>query len=144
MQAKSRHYAKLLKTQKLVRMRDRAEIEISRRDLIAIEDENRYLCALMESGSKVDFIDAVLLSRRLERNRRNESILQARITREIKALLQVSRRCDILKGKQYEAQDQEERKDLATMLEEYVAARCQNSPCGKSSSIPASLKFNRL
>ncbi|RCL03159.1 MAG: hypothetical protein JSC189_000303 [Candidatus Tokpelaia sp. JSC189] len=142
MQAKSRHYTKLLKIQNLIRIREKIEIEISRRNLITIEDENSYLCALMESGSKADFIDAVLLSRRLERNRRTKSSLQAKIIHEIKDLLQISRRCDMLKARQYEAKYQEKAKEFTAMLEEYVAARCQNSPCVKSSSIPASLKFN--
>ncbi|RCL02554.1 MAG: hypothetical protein JSC188_000068 [Candidatus Tokpelaia sp. JSC188] len=144
MRAKSRRYIKLLKIQNLIRMRDHIEIEMSRRDLITIENENNYLRALMEKGSKVDFIDSVLLCRRLERNRHNESILQAKIVHGIKALLRILGRCDILKNKQREAQYQEECKEFATMLEEYIAARCQNFPHAKSSFIPVSLKFDQL
>jgi len=124
MKAASRRYAKLLKVQNLVKMRDEMELQASRRDLAGLKEEDLYLLSLMQRSSNMDFIDPSLITRRFERNRHKESVLQARITDNISTLLQASRRCGILQEKKKEIQDGEERRELVDMLEEYIAMRC--------------------
>ncbi|WP_295895843.1 hypothetical protein [uncultured Bartonella sp.] len=119
----SQRYARLLKAQKLVKARDEAELEGTQNALSALSEEDRFLFSLMEKGSTADFFDPTLLSRRLEKNARKEAILGNLIAEQRRTLLQSSRRCDVIDEKRKAAQDAEERKDIAKMLEEYVAAK---------------------
>lgn len=119
----SQRYARLLKAQKLVKARDKAELEGSQSARSALTDEDQFLFSLMEKGSTADFFDPMLVSRRLEKNARQEAILDNLIAEQRKTLLQSSRRCDVIDEKRKAAQDAEDRKDMAKMLEEYVAAK---------------------
>lgn len=119
----SQRYARLLKAQKLVKARDEAELEGTQNALSALSEEDRFLFSLMEKGSTADFFDPTLVSRRLEKNARKEAILDNLIAEQRRTLLQSSRRCDVIDEKRKAAQDAEERKDIAKMLEEYVAAK---------------------
>lgn len=119
----SQRYARLLKAQKLVKARDEAELEGTQNALSALSEEDRFLFSLMEKGSTADFFDPTLVSRRLEKNARKEAILGNLIAEQRRTLLQSSRRCDVIDEKRKAAQDAEERKDIAKMLEEYVAAK---------------------
>ncbi|WP_297326517.1 hypothetical protein [uncultured Bartonella sp.] len=119
----SQRYARLLKAQKLVKARDEAELEGTQNALSALSEEDRFLFSLMEKGSTADFFDPTLVSRRLEKNARKETILGNLIAEQRRTLLQSSRRCDVIDEKRKAAQDAEERKDIAKMLEEYVAAK---------------------
>lgn len=119
----SQRYARLLKAQKLVKARDEAELEGTQNALSALSEEDRFLFSLMEKGSTADFFDPTLVSRRLEKNARKGAILGNLIAEQRRTLLQSSRRCDVIDEKRKAAQDAEERKDIANMLEEYVAAK---------------------
>lgn len=119
----SQRYARLLKAQKLVKARDEAELEGTQSARSALAEEDQFLFSLMEKGSTADFFDPMLVSRRLEKNARKEAILDNLIVEQRKTLLQSSRRCDVIDKKRKAAQDAEERKDMAKMLEEYVAAK---------------------
>ncbi|MCT6870251.1 MAG: hypothetical protein M3Z70_00220 [Bartonella sp.] len=116
-------FGKLLKAQKLVKMRDEANLENSRGLRQSLDEEDHFLMSLMEHGSQADFFDPTLLSRRLERNARHEAVLDHEIANQTQTLLQSSRRCDVIDEKLQRAKDIEQRKDMAAMLEEYVAAK---------------------
>lgn len=127
MKNSSRRFAKLLEAQNLIKARDEAELETSRRALGFVEEENRYLFALMQNGSNADYVNPLLIARRLERNRRKEGLLQAKIAEDIKVLLQTSRRCDMLEEKHRGVLEGEARKELGDMLEEFITARTMKS-----------------
>ncbi len=123
MPTQSQRYARLLKAQKLVKARDEAELEGTQSQRSALEDEDKFLFSLMENGSQSDLFDPMMISRRLEKNARNEAVLDNLIVKQRKTLLQSTRRCDVIDEKRKAAEDIEERKELAKMLEEYVAAK---------------------
>ncbi|MHC5308388.1 hypothetical protein [Bartonella sp. LJL80] len=123
MAADSRRYAKLLKAQTLVKARDEADLEESRSQRQLLSEEDEYLFSLMENGSEIDFFDPNLLARRLQRNAKREAVLDAQILKQRQTLLEASRRCDVLDEKRKYAREAEDRKEMADMLEEYVAAK---------------------
>lgn len=116
----SRRYAQLFKTQTLLKEREELQLTQARRKLAALEEETRYLFWLMQKGSTTDFIDPLLLARRLERTRQAQAIIQAKIETMIQSLLQATRRCEMIAEKQRAARTQEERKEMADMMEEFV------------------------
>jgi len=116
----SRRYAQLFKTQTLLKEREELQLTQARRELAALEEETRYLFWLMQKGSTTDFIDPLLLARRLERTRQAQVKVQEKIDMMFQSLLQTSRRCDMIAEKHRTARMQEERKEMANMLEEFI------------------------
>lgn len=123
MPTSSQRYARLLKAQKLVKARDEAELEGTQNQRSALSDEDKYLFSLMENGSASSLFDPMMVAKRLDKNARQEAILDNLITQQRKTLLQSSRRCDVIDEKRKAAEEAEERKEMAKMLEEYVAAK---------------------
>jgi len=122
MRAKTpRHYAQLLKTHRLLQKRDEAELAQLKRDLLHLEEENNLLGAMMAHGSYADFVDPLLISQRMERNRRSHSQLTNALEMQIKRWLQSSRRVKHLTEKQAKAQVAGARAELAELLGEIVA-----------------------
>lgn len=123
MPTESRRYAKLLKAQKLVKERDEAVLNnaVSMRTNLAEEDN--FLFSVMDNETTSRFFDPLMVANRLESNARKEAILDNSIVKLRQALLESSRRYDAIDEKRKVALETEERKDLAKMLEEYVAAR---------------------
>jgi len=120
-QQTSRHYARLLKTQKLLKERDESELAQLKRDLALLEEENTLLATMIAQGSYADFVDPLLISQRMERNRRVQARLMAAIGVQIKKWLQSNRRVERLVEKQIEAQAHESRRQLAEQLGEIIA-----------------------
>ena len=123
MPTSSQRYARLLKAQKLVKARDEAELEGTQNQRSALSDEDKYLFSLMENGSAYSLFDPMMVAKRLDKNARQEAILDNLIAQQRKTLLQSSRRCDVIDEKRKAAEEAEERKEMAKMLEEYVAAK---------------------
>ncbi|AQS40925.1 MAG: Hypothetical protein BHV28_02020 [Candidatus Tokpelaia hoelldobleri] len=116
----SRRYAQLFKTQTLLKEREELQLTQARRELAALEEETRYLFWLMQKGATTDFIDPLLLARRLERTRQAQAAVQAKVDTMIQSLLQATRRCEMIAEKQRAARAQEEHKEMADMMEEFV------------------------
>ncbi|MBH9981941.1 hypothetical protein H3S89_03915 [Bartonella sp. B10834G6] len=123
MPTSSQRYARLLKAQKLVKARDEAELEGTQTQRSALTDEDQFLFSIMEHGSASNLFDPMMVSKRLDKNARKEAILDNIIAQQRKTLLQSTRRCDVIDEKRKAAEDAEERKEMAQMLEEYVAAK---------------------
>ena len=123
MPTSSQRYARLLKAQKLVKARDEAELEGTQTQRSALTDEDQFLFSIMEHGSASNLFDPMMVSKRLDKNARKEAILDNIIAQQRKTLLQSTRRCDVINEKRKVAEDAEERKEMAQMLEEYVAAK---------------------
>jgi len=122
MRAKTpRHYAHLLATQKLLQKRDEAELASLKRDLTHLEQENSLLGAMMARGSYADLVDPLLISQRMERNRRSQSQLTSAIEAQIKTWLQSNRRVDKFEQKQAQAQAEQDRAELSDFLGEIIA-----------------------
>jgi len=116
-----RHYAQLLKTQKLLQKRDETELAQLKRDLLQLEEENSLLGEMMTRGSYADLVDPLLISQRMERNRRSHSQLASALEEQIKIWLQSSRRVEKLTKKKVQAQAEQDRAELSDCLSEIIA-----------------------
>jgi len=117
----SRHYARLLNAQKLLKARDEADLALLKRELTVLEEENNLLSAMMARGSYADFVDPLLISQRMERNHRTQARLKTEIEAQIKIWLQSSNRHRRIAEKQAKAQAHEARAELAEFLGEVIA-----------------------
>jgi len=115
------HYGRLLNAQKLLKARDEIELASLKSNLSLLEQENDLLSTMMARGSHADFVDPLLISQRMERNRRTIATLEAGIDVQIKAWAKSSHRTRRLAEKQIQAQREVARTDLATSLGETMA-----------------------
>jgi len=115
------HYARLLNTQKLLKARDEVELAVLKRNLTLLEQENALLATMMAQGSHADFVDPLLISQRMERNRRKQARLKIEIETQIKSWLQSSRRVERITEKKIQAHNAHSRTELAEFLGEVVA-----------------------
>jgi len=112
------HYARLLAAQKLLKTCDEAKLAASKCQLTSLQQENDLLAAMMARGAQVDFIDPLLISQRMERNRRAQACLEASIEAQIEAWVKSSRRARRLAEKRKQAQAAQTRVELAAFLAE--------------------------
>jgi len=119
----SRHYAHLLHMQKLLQKRDESELANLRRNLADLEQENNLLGAMLARGSYADLVDPLLISQRMERNRRSQSQLIQAIDTQIKIWLQSNRRVERMAEKHIQAKTGEIRNQLDETLGEIIVHR---------------------
>lgn len=120
MQSSSKRYKKLLKTQRLIKLRDEMQVRILEKEKIKLNEDKLAMYDMLQNLDKIN-CDPVLISKALSRNAVSGLQLEQNIAVETQNFLQSQHRARLLQTKQIEASRMEERKRVEVNIIERVA-----------------------
>ncbi|MGK8642047.1 hypothetical protein ACRS7F_21445 [Brucella anthropi] len=125
---KPRNLKKLIELQKLgsARLEQALAAANARKD--ALDEEREALIAMQDrryDGDTLD-IDPSLLIKRLGTNAAESQQLEQRLESQRKALLQEQRRVELLEERLTDAENDRERRELSSLIEEFISRKTTN------------------
>jgi len=125
MQQKSHTQAKLLHAMALLKARDEAALAATQRKIATLTQENTTLYAMMGHETRADFIDPILISKRVKRNHELQHIYQLDEAEQTKTLLQSSRRHERVEEQYHISKRAEDNQILSLNMDEYISRNCK-------------------
>jgi len=125
MQQKSRTQAKLLHAMAILKARDEAALAATQRKMATLVQENTALYAMMGHETRADFIDPVLISKRIKRNHELQHTYQLAEAEQTKALLKSSRRHERIEEKYTLFKRAEDNQIHSLNMDEHISRNCK-------------------
>jgi len=127
-----RNLKKLIELQKLGSARLEQALAAANARKGALEEERAALIAMQDRRYVGDAlnIDPSLLIRRLGNNAAESQQLEQRLDVQRKALLQEQRRVELLEDRLTETRNERDRRELSTLIEEFISRKTTNRPQG--------------
>ena len=127
-----RNLKKLIELQKLGSARLEQALAAANARKGALAEERAALIAMQDRRYDGDAlnIDPSLLIRRLGNNAAESQQLEQRLDVQRKALLQEQRRVELLEDRLTETRNERERRELSSLIEEFVSRKTTNRPQG--------------
>ncbi|MFQ0815584.1 hypothetical protein AVM02_08730 [Brucella anthropi] len=125
-----RNLKKLIELQKLGSARLEQALAAANARKGALDEERAALIAMQDrryDGDALD-IDPSLLIRRLGNNAAESQQLEQRLDGQRKALLQEQRRVGLLEDRLTDAENDRERRELSSLIEEFISRKTTNRP----------------
>lgn len=125
-----RNLKKLIELQKLGCARLEQTLTAANARKGALDEERAALIAMQDrryDGDALD-IDPSLLIRRLGANAAESQQLEQRLNVQRKALLQEQRRVGLLEDRLTDAENDRERRELSSLIEEFISRKTTNRP----------------
>jgi hypothetical protein len=125
-----RNLKKLIELQKLgsARLEQALATANARKD--ALDEEREALIAMQDRRYDGDAlnIDPSLLIKRLGNNAAESQQLEQRLESQRKALLQEQRRVELLEDRLTDAENDRDRRELSSLIEEFISRKTTNRP----------------
>ncbi|MBR7654580.1 hypothetical protein KCX83_19960 [Brucella oryzae] len=125
-----RNLKKLIELQKLGSARLEQALAAANARKNALDEEREALIAMQDRRYDGDAlnIDPSLLIKRLGSNAAESQQLEQRLESQRKALLQEQRRVELLEDRLTDAQNDRERRELSSLIEEFISRKTTNRP----------------
>ncbi|MDN5249201.1 hypothetical protein [Bartonella sp. TP] len=120
MQSSSKRYKKLLKAQRLIKLRDEMQVRILEKEKNKLDEDKLAMYDMLQKLDKIT-CDPVIISKALSRNAVSKRQVEQSIAIETQKFLQSQHRVELLQTKQIEASRMEERKRVEANIIERVA-----------------------
>jgi len=125
MQQKRHAYARLLHAMAILKARDKATLAATQREMTTLSRENSTLYAMMGHETRADFIDPILISKRVKRNHERQHVYQLAEAEQTKALLKSSRRHERIEEKYTIFKRAEDNQIQALNMDEHISRNCK-------------------
>ncbi|KXO74095.1 hypothetical protein [Brucella anthropi] len=125
-----RNLKKLIELQKLGSARLEQALAAANARKGALDEEREALIAMQDRRYDGDAlnIDPSLLIKRLGNNAAESQQLEQRLESQRKALLQEKRRVELLEDRLTDAENDRERRELSSLIEEFISRKTTNRP----------------
>ncbi|ABS16884.1 hypothetical protein [Brucella anthropi] len=125
-----RNLKKLIELQKLGSARLEQALAAANARKGALDEEREALIAMQDRRYDGDAlnIDPSLLIKRLGNNAAESLQLEQRLESQRKALLQEQRRVELLEERLTDAENDRERRELSSLIEEFISRKTTNRP----------------
>ncbi|KAB2674748.1 hypothetical protein F9K85_16090 [Brucella tritici] len=125
-----RNLKKLIELQKLGSARLEQALAAANARKGALDEEREALIAMQDRRYDGDAlnIDPSLLIKRLGNNATESQQLEQRLESQRKALLQEQRRVELLEDRLTDAENDRERRELSSLIEEFISRKTTNRP----------------
>lgn len=125
-----RNLKKLIGLQKLGSARLEQALAAANARKGALDEEREALIAMQDRRYDGDAlnIDPSLLIKRLGNNAAESQQLEQRLESQRKALLQEQRRVELLEDRLTDAENDRERRELSSLIEEFISRKTTNRP----------------
>ncbi|WP_412057551.1 hypothetical protein [Bartonella sp. DGB2] len=120
-------YAKLLKVQNLLKMRDEAELNFLYVRYHAIQEQKQKIISLLENDETVPLYNTCFMAECLQQNEKNSVLLANKIFEQQQEAAQSTYRYMMIEDSYKATIRKEEQQELARMLEDFITQSLNQS-----------------